>query len=101
MNFIGQVTYNPGHFILETASLQFQLACRFIIDFFVLFCFVFFFLVSPLHYLLVLVIIQYKLLSPKTKTPYCNIACLLGLDIYRQLISVCEWLLFFPGQMNL
>ena len=80
MNFIGLVTYNPhGHFILETAPLQFRLACRFIIDFFVLFClFVFFFLVSPLHYLLVLVIIQYKLLSSKTKTPYCNVACLLG-----------------------
>ena len=38
MNFIGLVTYNPGHFILETAPLQFQLACRFIVDFFVLFC---------------------------------------------------------------
>ena len=38
MNFIGLVTYNPGHFILETAPLQFQLACRFIIDVFVLFC---------------------------------------------------------------
>ena len=77
MNFIGLVTYHPGHFILKTAPLQFQLACRFIIDFFCCCC-CFFFLVSPLHYLLVLVIIQYKLLSSKTKTPYCNVGCLLG-----------------------